>query len=93
MTEDHTVGPSGILGRMKSVTLEAHFDGRHIQLDEPFHLEQDMPLAVTVLPREEKRDSDWYILSAAGLEAAYGDAEPEYSLDRVVRPNPDYEGG
>jgi threonine/homoserine efflux transporter RhtA len=78
---------------MKAFTLRAHFDGQHIQLDEPFELERNTPLAVTVLPEEEARDLTWSALSVAGLEAAYGDAEPEYSVDLIVRPNPDYEGG
>jgi hypothetical protein len=81
-----------MLGRMKTVTLRAHFDGEHIQLDEPFRLERDTPLAVTVLANEDERNS-WYALSATGLEAAYGDDEPEYTPDLVIEPNPDYEGG
>jgi hypothetical protein len=77
---------------MKTVTLRAHFDGEHIRLDEPFRLERNTPLAVTLLANEDERDS-WYLLSAAGLEAAYGDDEPEYTPDLVIEPNPDYEGG
>ena len=77
---------------MKAVTLRAHFDGEHIQLDEPFRLERDTPLSVTVLPKENGRDSAWFSLSAAGLEGAYGDDEPEYTPDLVIEPNPDYEG-
>jgi hypothetical protein len=78
---------------MKILTLRAHFDGEHIRLDEPFKLERDTPLAVTVLPKEDERDSGWFALSTAGLERAYGDAEPEYPLDLIIEPNPDYEGG
>ncbi len=80
---------------MKAVTLRAHFDGEYIRLDEPFKLEQDMPLAITVLSKEEEdeRDSGWFALSAAGLEGAYGEAEPEYTPELVIEPNPDYEGG
>jgi hypothetical protein len=78
---------------MRTVTLRAHFDGEHIQLDEPFKLERDTPLAITVLPKEDERDSGWFALSAVGLEGAYGDAEPEYSLDLIIEPNPDYERG
>ena len=35
---------------------------------------------------------DWARLSARALEDAYGDDEPEYSLDLIKRPNPEYEG-
>ena len=78
---------------MKAVTLRAHFDGEQIRLDEPFRLEPDTPLAVTVLPKEQAGDSEWSLLSARGLAAAYGEDEPDYSLDLIREPNPDYEGG
>lgn len=42
---------------------------------------------------EEKLDrEDWLRLSALGLEGAYGEDEPEYSLDLIKKPNPEYEG-
>ncbi|HKI03895.1 MAG TPA: hypothetical protein VKK31_18080 [Thermoanaerobaculia bacterium] len=78
---------------MKTITLRAHFDGQSIRLDEPFRLEPDTPLAVTVLPKTSDPDLGWYSLSASGLEAAYCDEEPEYPLNLIIEPNPDYEGG
>ena len=78
---------------MKTVTLRAHFDGDQIQLDEPFLLEPDTSLAVTVLPKDQGGDPEWSLLSTQGLAAAYGDAEPDYPLDLIREPNPDYEGG
>jgi hypothetical protein len=77
---------------MKTITLRAHFDGQSIRLDEPFRLAPDTPLAVTILPKESDSDLAWPALSARGLEAAYGDREPEYPLDLIIEPNPDYEG-
>jgi hypothetical protein len=77
---------------MKAITLRAHFDGDHIQLDQPFALEPGTPLAVTVVP-EAAEEPAWSALSAAGLEAAYGESEPEYPLELIKEPNPDYEGG
>jgi hypothetical protein len=35
---------------MKRVTLRAHFGGQYVRLDEPFELEPDTALIVTVLP-------------------------------------------
>jgi len=35
---------------MKTVTLTAHFDGEHIQLDEPFQLSPEARLLVTIVP-------------------------------------------
>ncbi len=72
---------------MKTVTLRAHFDGERIRLDEPFRLEPDTPLEVTVLSKAE--DPEWTLLSAQGLAAAYGDSEPDYPLNLIRDPNPD----
>ena len=48
---------------------------------------------VTVPPEEETAgDPEWLLLSAQGLAAAYGETEPDYPLDLIREPNPDYEG-
>ncbi len=43
---------------MSTINLKAHFDGNKILLDEPFNLEPDTKLIVTVLPKhtDEERD-------------------------------------
>lgn len=72
---------------MPVVSLKAHFDGQHIQLDEPFELPRDAQLLVTVLKTassDEQREA-WLKLSAQGLAAAYGENEPEYS-DVEIQP-------
>ena len=76
----------------KAVTLRATFDGERIRLDEPFDLKPGTPLTVTVWPEEDREREEWARLSASGLERAYGEDEPEYSLELVKRPNPEYEG-
>jgi len=43
-------------------------------------------------PEERLDREDWLRLSALGLEEAYGEDEPEYSLDLIKKPNPEYEG-
>lgn len=80
---------------MKRVALRAHFDGEQIRLDEPFKLEPDTPLTVIVGGRDEDSQERevWLRLSAEGLERAYAEDEPEYSLDLIKQPNPAYEGG
>lgn len=79
---------------MKSITLPAHFDGEQIQLDEPFALEPEARLLVTVLPSEEEGEEEsWADLSAQGLAGAYGPEEPEYSLDLLTQKNAEYERG
>ncbi len=67
---------------METKTLRAHFDGNQILLDEPFELEPNVELIITVLPKpsDEERE-DWAQLSLESLARAYGDDEPEYSLD------------
>jgi len=77
---------------MESVTIRAHFDGKQILLDEPFQLEANAQLIITVLPKslDEERE-DWSRLALASLERAYGDDEPEYSLELIKEANPEYE--
>ena len=79
---------------MSSVTLRAHFDGERIRLDEPFELEPDTELLVTVLPSEliASDREGWSRLSTMSLAKAYGDDEPEYPLEMVKEANPEYEG-
>ena len=78
---------------MITKTLRAHFDGKQILLDEPFELELNAKLIVTVLPNSsDKEREDWAGLSLEGLARAYGDDEPEYSLDLIKEANPEYEG-
>jgi hypothetical protein len=78
---------------METRTLRAHFDGNQILLDEPFELEPNAKLLITVLPKafDEERE-DWVQLSLESLARAYSDDEPEYSMDLVKEPNPEYEG-
>jgi hypothetical protein len=80
---------------MKQTILRAHFDGEQIRLDEPFDLEPNTPLTV-IVGDDDTLDSereDWWLLSSQRLAEAYGEDEPEYSLEMIKEPNPDYEGG
>jgi hypothetical protein len=76
------------------VTLPAHFDGQHIRLDEPYVLEPNTRLLVTVLPKREMDDeqADWLQFSALGLARAYAEDEVEYSRELIKEANPEYEG-
>ena len=78
---------------MNTIHLKAHYDGEKILLDEPFNIEPNTKLIVTVLPKHlnEERE-DWRVISQKGLEQAYGESEPEYSTDLIKEANPDYEG-
>lgn len=82
---------------MNTIILRAHFDGHQIVLDEPSkldELEPNTPLIITALPSDQKGDEReaWLNLSLEGLNRAYAEDEPEYSLDRIIAKNPEYEG-
>jgi hypothetical protein len=74
---------------MGTVTLKAHFDGKHICLDEPYELQPDSKLIVSVLSGDTLEDERqaWLAASQAGLARAYGDDEPDYS-NAVLREAP-----
>lgn len=78
---------------MEAVTLRAHFDGNQIVLDDPFDLEPNTELIVTVAPRasDEEREA-WTRLALESLARAYGDDEPEYSRDQIKEKNSEYAG-
>ena len=63
---------------MKTVALSAHYDGKKIELDEPYPLPENAHLVVVVLPQDDERP-DWLRLSVQQLARAYGDNEPEYT--------------
>ena len=76
---------------MEIVTLQAHFDGKQILLDEPYKLTPNSKLVVSVIQIQNEEREDWMRFSLANLERAYGDDEPEYSLDLIKEANPKYE--
>ena len=78
---------------MGNITLHAHYDGSQIQLDEPHELQPDTKLLVTVIRSDAAEDAAWTKFSQQGLAAAYGDAEPECSLNMLREPNPSCERG
>lgn len=71
---------------MPTVSLRAHYDGERIQLDEPFDLPPDVPLLVTVLVPEADDDRGaWIATGQQALARAYGNNEPEYTLNDIRR--------
>ena len=70
-------------GSMPTVAVKAHFDGQHIQLDQPFELPINIPLTVIIpdLSALHVDHEEWLAFSAEGLAAAYGDNEPEYTIE------------
>jgi hypothetical protein len=76
---------------MKLISLSAHFDGQSIQLDEPYKLEPNIKLIVTVLPEQLAEREAWLCLSRHQLNNAYNQND-DYPLDAIKTPNPDYAG-
>jgi len=72
---------------MPTVTLNAHFDGKHIVLDEPFAIPPNARLTVTVLSTlansHDTEHTEWGAIALQRLADAYGESEPEYSLGDV----------
>ncbi|NBB77925.1 MAG: hypothetical protein GVY36_00505 [Verrucomicrobia bacterium] len=76
---------------MKTVTLSAHYDGKHIVLEEPHALDPGTSLLVTVLPPTDAAfASDFHTMAEAGLAKAYSQDEAEYPDSMIAEPNPDY---
>ncbi|WP_017325782.1 hypothetical protein [Synechococcus sp. PCC 7336] len=76
---------------MKTISVSAHFDGKHILLDEPLNLEPNAKLIVTVLPQKDTEREAWNTLAVMGLVEAYDPEEEEYPLDCIKIFNLDYE--
>jgi hypothetical protein len=79
---------------LNAIMLRAHFDGEKIVLDDPVELEPNAEFIIAILPQEQFHEerAAWLRLSMEGLNRAYGDDEPEYTLDMIKEHNPDYEG-
>jgi len=76
---------------MKTITLSARYDGKHIILEEPHNLDPGTPLLVTVLPGTDTTfTADFHSIAENGLAEAYGDNEPDYPDSMIAEPNPDY---
>ena len=69
---------------MPAVTLQAHYDGRQIVLDEPYDLPVNAHLMVTLLPASTDSDSEQNWLRAASSSDAFtflsDPAEDVYTL-------------
>lgn len=76
---------------MKTVSVTAHFDGKHIQLEEPLDLVPNTKLMVTVLSEQDSEREEWLQFSLRGLARAYADDEESYDLSDVKVPNSAYD--
>jgi len=56
---------------MPTVALQAHYDGKHVVLDEPYELPANASLMVTLLPSPPDADSEDAWLRAAASSDAF----------------------
>ncbi len=56
---------------MPTVALQAHYDGEHIVLDEPYNLPANASLMVTLLPSSSDTDSEDVWLRAVATSDAF----------------------
>ena len=77
---------------METITLHGHYDGSQIQIDDPFEMQPNTKVLITIVPTEDAERMAWHQFSVQGLAPAYGDDEPEYALNLIKEQNPTYEG-
>ncbi len=70
---------------MAALSVPAHFDGSKIQLDEKIELSKDAKLVVTVIDESDTARDEFLKLSSDNLSRAYGDDEPEYTIEDCIR--------
>ncbi len=74
--------------------LEARMiDATHLELSEPVDSPAGRKLVVSVVEADESFEERRQGLAAseAGLQGAYSDSEPDYSVDLIKEPNPEYD--
>ena len=66
-------------------------DSCHLKLKKPIKIAPGSTVMITIEPADViAEDQEWYLLSSRSLEEAYSENEPDYSLDRIKVPNPEY---
>jgi hypothetical protein len=67
-------------------------DPTHLELARPIQVSCGQTVLVSLLEgdKDNPEDQDWLAMGAEGLQAAYGDSEPEYTIEMVREPNPEY---
>ncbi len=76
------------------VVVEARVvDPTHLELLEPIEAPLGRKVVVSVRDIGENDERElWMTVSERGLLSAYGESEPEYSVDMVREPNPEFAG-
>lgn len=71
-----------------SLTLEVIFDGDVFRPVKPVNLKPNTKMEIIIADER----AEWSDFASRQLNEAYGDDEPEYSLNLIKEKNPEYEG-
>jgi hypothetical protein len=67
-------------------------DSKHLELKQPIKIAPGSNVIIKIETAESiAEDCEWYQLTSANLEAAYGNDEPEYLREMIKKFNPDYQ--
>lgn len=67
------------------MSIQAHFDGERVLLDEKVLLAPNTRLIVTVLEETDDERRDFLAIASEGLATAYGEDEVEYTVADLKR--------
>ncbi len=63
-----------------------------LKLDRPIKIAPGSKVIITIETADAVAENQvWYLLSSKKLEEAFGMDEPDYSADRIIIPNPEYQ--
>jgi hypothetical protein len=66
-------------------------DSHHLRLKKAIKIAPGSTVIITIEPDDViSENREWYLLSAQNLEKAYSNEEPEYPLETIKIPNPDF---
>ncbi|NJL59232.1 MAG: hypothetical protein HC887_05875 [Desulfobacteraceae bacterium] len=72
-------------------TIEASVvDSNHLKLSNPIPMQPGSKIRIMFIAPENTERESWAALSLKGLESAYGEDEPEYSIDLIKESNPEF---
>jgi len=74
---------------MKAIETTAHFDETGLLKIDNLPAIKNQHVKLLILIEEEQ--NDWYSFSSHSISAAYGENEPDYTLDLIKKPNPGYQ--
>jgi len=79
--------------RMAMQMIESQvLDATHLELLQPIQIPPRSRIVVAVMASEDLLDEReaWFRFAAEHFQRAYGEDEPEYTLDMIREPNPEY---